>query len=237
MSVTFTGWGSMVRSAVRGLMSGVGLAVVPAALLLGSVTGCTAEPEAGRPSNGASSAKGGKDAAGDSGTAGGKGDAGAKAAEKGGSVGGAGSPCALPVTFDLAKSWKPEAVQAGFSQGTVSLACEIDAKPAGSVGYIRVWTGGKQGDDVRKALEGFVAEESKDREDEKYTETKAGAFDAVEISYLSNSEFQDGPKKERAFAVATPKGVVVLHLGGLDSQEHESMLPAYELAKKTLRGV
>jgi hypothetical protein len=228
-SVTFTGVGSMVRSAVRGLVSGVGLAVVPVALLLGTVTGCSAEPEGDRPVKGAAGAEDGKDA-GEAGGTGGDGTA-----EKGGSVGGAGSPCALPVTFDLAKSWKPEAVEAGFSQGTVSLACEIDAKPAGNVGFIRVWTGGKPGDDVRGVLEAFVAEESKNREGEKYSETKAGELDAVEISYRSNSEFQDGPKKERAFAVATPKGVVVVHLGGLDSTEHEQMLPAYELARKTLR--
>jgi hypothetical protein len=52
------------------------------------------------------------------------------AASSGGTIGAAGSACELPVTFDLAKSWKAEAVEAPLSQGPVTLACEIDAKPA-----------------------------------------------------------------------------------------------------------
>ncbi len=34
--------------------------------------------------------------------------------------------------------------------------------------------------------------------------------------------------------MSTPKGVVVLALGGLDTGEHEQMLPAYQLAKQSL---
>ncbi|MFD5348217.1 lipoprotein [Streptomyces anulatus] len=37
------------------------------------------------------------------------------------------------------------------------------------------------------------------------------------------------------FAVATPDGPVVVHLGGMDTEEHTAMLPAFELAKKTLK--
>ncbi|MFQ6142464.1 lipoprotein [Streptomyces seoulensis] len=36
-------------------------------------------------------------------------------------------------------------------------------------------------------------------------------------------------------AVAADAGPVVLHLGGLDSGEHDEMIPAYGLAKRTLR--
>ncbi|MFF3326614.1 lipoprotein [Streptomyces sp. NPDC002889] len=221
-----------MRSAMRGLVRGVGLGVVPAALLLGTVAGCSAEPEAARPAGRTASAKGGDDAEG--GKAGG-----AQGAEKGGSVGGSGSPCALPVTFDLAASWEPEAVDTALGalkQGPVTLVCEIDAKPAGNIGFMRVWTGGKRGDDARKALEAFVAAESKSREQEKYGETKAGEFAAAEVSYLNTDDALDAPKKERALAFTTPKGVVLLHLGGLDTQEHEQMLPAYELAKKSMSG-
>ena len=42
-------------------------------------------------------------------------------------------------------------------------------------------------------------------------------------------------KEQRALAVTTKRGPVVLHLGGLDTEEHRAMLPAYELAKRTLR--
>jgi hypothetical protein len=48
-------------------------------------------------------------------------------------------------------------------------------------------------------------------------------------------EVLDEQRTESAFAVATPDGPVVVHLGGLDSEEHREMLPAYELAKQTLK--
>ncbi|MBM9620206.1 lipoprotein [Streptomyces zhihengii] len=162
---------------------------------------------------------------------------------KAGSVGAETSACPLPVVFDLAEGWSPEAVAhepdgefaALLEQGPVSLRCEIDAKPAGHIGFLRVWAGGAAGDDPRAALEAFVADAAADREDEVYTETKAGAYDAVEVRYLNTGELLDAPKRERAFALTTPDGVVVVDLGGLDSEEHEQMLPAYELARKSLR--
>lgn len=211
-------------------MRGVGAGLVPTALVMGMLTGCSSEPGSGSgPDKPADSAKG---------TA--KGTDTAKAAEKGGTVGDSGSPCALPVSFDLAADWKPEAVNnddefGSFTQGTVTLVCEIDAKPAGNIGFLRVWTGGKSGDDARKALEAFVADEAKSREKVEYKETKAGDLSATEVTYVNTDEFLDEPKKERAFAVTTERGVVVLHLGGMDSEEHEEMLPAYELAKKSVR--
>lgn len=217
---------------MRVLLRGVGAGLAPAALATVVLTGCSSEGESDRPQPGAS-AKGA--AKGD-----GKGDA-AEAAAKGGTVGGAGSPCALPVSFDLAADWKPKAVkedkQFGLTkQGPVTLVCEIDAKPAGNIGFLRVWTGGKAGDDARKALEAFVAEEAKSRDKVAFAQIKAGEYAATEVTYLNTNEFLDAPKKERAFAVTTPKGVVVVHLGGLDNEEHEGMLPAYELAKKSLHG-
>lgn len=221
---------------MRGLLRGVGAGLVPAALVTVVLTGCSAEGESDRPQPGASAkgaAKGEAPGKGD-----GKGDA-AKAAAKGGTVGGAGSPCALPVSFDLAADWKPKAVkedkQFGLTkQGPVTLVCEIDAKPAGNVGFLRVWTGGRAGDDSRKALEAFVAEEAKSRDKVAYAQIKAGEYAATEVTYLNTNEFLDAPKKERALALTTPEGVVVVHLGGLDNEEHEGMLPAYELAKKSL---
>lgn len=160
-----------------------------------------------------------------------------------GSVGAPGSACPMPVTFSLAADWKPERLEsdkdsefaAVLDQGPVTLVCEIDAKPAGHIGFIRVWVGAEAGDDTRKALQAFVADGAKERTDEVYKETKAGKLAATEVTYINKNEFFDDPKQERAFAVATPQGLVVVDLGGFDSQEHEQMLPAYELAKRTLR--
>ncbi|MFG2728255.1 lipoprotein [Streptomyces canus] len=158
------------------------------------------------------------------------------AATSGGTIGATGSACELPVTFDIAKSWKAESVEAPLSQGPVSLACEIDAKPAGDIGFLRVWAG-KSGDaDTRTVLEAFVAAEDGVTK-EKYSTFTSGGVPGVEVEYLYSSELLGETKKESAFAVTTADGPVVVHLGGLDTEEHEEMLPAYELARRTLRTV
>jgi hypothetical protein len=225
-----------MRRQVRGAVLGA----VVAALTMGAVTGCSAETQP-PPSKraGGSPVPQDETAAKDTQTAGKH-----KEPAVGGPVGAADSACPMPVTFDLAEHWKPEAVTAPedeefaalFERGPVSLVCEIDAKPAGNIGFMRVWVGAGAGGDTRKALEAFVASGGDHHSKEAYTPIKAGSYEATEVTYVSTSELLDEPKKERAFAVATPKGVVVVDLGGLDSQEHEEMLPAYELARKTVRG-
>ncbi|WP_329621393.1 lipoprotein [Streptomyces sp. NBC_01255] len=155
-------------------------------------------------------------------------------------LGGPGTACALPVSFGLAEKWKPEAIEnpeneefaALTRQGPATVRCEVDAKPAGNVGYLRVWTAGKGS--ARAALEGFVKAEEKTSA-VTYRETKAGALPATEVTYIVRNDLMEESKEERAFAVATPKGTVIVHLGGLDTEEHRAMLPAYELAKTTLK--
>ncbi|MFG2431545.1 lipoprotein [Streptomyces sp. NPDC048590] len=163
-------------------------------------------------------------------------------AGKGRTLGSPGSGCELPVTFGLAADWKPQAVTVEpgsdlaelAEQGPVTMVCEIDAKPAGNIGYIRVWQGKESGDDPAVTLKAFVADEPGAGK-AVYTQVKAGALAATEVAYTVDGELLDEPKKERAFAVATPDGPLVVHLGGLDSDEHEAMLPAYELARRTLK--
>ncbi|MFI9627090.1 lipoprotein [Streptomyces sp. NPDC052042] len=164
-------------------------------------------------------------------------------AAEGGTVGGPGSACSLPVVFTLAESWKPKAVHVDPNselgaalgvQGGVTMVCEIDAKPAGHIGYLRVWRGEKSDRTPRQVLEAFTADESGAGK-LAYAEVKAGDLTATEVGYTVDGELLDGPKRERAFAVSAPNGPVVIHLGGLDTQEHEAMLPAYELAKQSLR--
>ncbi len=155
-------------------------------------------------------------------------------------LGGPGTACALPVSFELAADWKPNVIKnaedpefaALTRQGPVLSVCEIDAKPAGHLGYLRVWTG--RPGDARATLEGFVKAE-KNTSKVSYKETKAGALPATEVTYTVYNEIMEESKEERAFAVSTPKGTVVVHLGGLDSEEHREMLPAYELARSSLK--
>ncbi len=169
-----------------------------------------------------------------------------KVAKKGGRLGGAGSACELPVTFDLAAHWKPKAVSTKelppefaelaelTKRGPVTMVCEIDAKPAGNIGFLWVWQGKASAGDPHAVLKKFVAAEPKTSK-ATYTQVKAGALAATEVEYTTHSELLDESRKARALAVMTPKGPVVVELGGMDTQEHDEMLPAFELAKRTLK--
>ncbi|MGW0711981.1 lipoprotein [Streptomyces sp. NPDC002643] len=242
--------------AVRGAVRGTVLAQV--ALVAGVLTGCS-ESSGSTGSAGAAdggdaqpSATAGETAAEGSGKAAeGSGEAG-KVAAKGGSVGANGSACALPVVFDTAAKWRPEAVDtevaggdetaqeladALLRQGPFTAACEIDAKPAGNIGFIRVWTGeaGAADGDAEALLKEFVAAQG-DTSEAKYSDFSSDAeVSGTEVEYLYTSEALEETKKERAFITVTSKGPVVVHLGGFDTQEHEEMRPAYELAKRSLR--
>ena len=163
------------------------------------------------------------------------------AAAAGKPLGGPGTACALPVSFALAEQWEPEAIKnpedpdfaALTRQGPATVRCEVDGKPAGHVGFLRVWTAAGKGP-ARASLEAFVKAE-KGSSAASYRETKAGTLPATEVTYTVHNEVMEETKEERAFAVATPKGTVIVHLGGIDTEEHRAMLPAYELARTTLR--
>ncbi|MFI1069259.1 lipoprotein [Streptomyces puniciscabiei] len=182
--------------------------------------------------------------------------AGGAATASGGSIGAAGSACELPVRFDLAEHWKAEAIDAEaelskaskgsdgdltgsladafLRQGPVTAACEIDAKPAGHIGFLRVWTGKAGKTDPGSVLREFVAAEDNVSKERYHSFRTAGGLSGVEVEYLCTSKLLGETKKETALAVGTPGGPVVLHLGGMDTEEHEAMRPAYELAKRTL---
>jgi len=203
-----------------------------AALLAGVLTGCAEGAEDGDGKRASASATATR--------------AGAEVAERGGTIGAPGSACELPVTFDIAEEWTAESVDAGAAsdggevadallhRGPVTAACEVDAKPAGHIGFLRVWTGEAGDADARTVLKDFVAAEDGTSK-AKYHDFRTGSLKGVEVQYLYTSKLLDETKPERALAVTTPNGPVVVHLGGLDSGEHRAMLPAYELAKRTLR--
>jgi hypothetical protein len=156
-----------------------------------------------------------------------------------GHLGGSDTPCHLPVTFDLAKSWKAKAVDAeggaGLThQGGFTMACEVDAKPAGHLGFLRVWTAPKSVDTARQALDKFLAADRGITVPET-REVGVASVSGAEVTYIRDSPAADSKKRERLLAVATPSGTAILALGGFDTGEHEAMLPAYMLAKKTLR--
>ncbi|MFI1767264.1 lipoprotein [Streptomyces sp. NPDC020800] len=225
--------------------------VIQAVFLAVALGGCAGSADGGARTSGNSSA----------GSTGAKGSATASAATaSGGTIGASGSACELPVSFDIAKDWKAKGIDAErelskaskgakgsdgdvtgafadafLRQGPVTTACEIDAKPAGKIGFLRVWTGKPGNVDTRTVLRQFVAAEDNTSKETYRSFKTADGVSGVEVDYLCTSKLLEETKKERALAVSTPDGPVVLHLGGLDTEEHKAMLPAYELAKQTLR--
>lgn len=145
--------------------------------------------------------------------------------------------CDMPVTFRLAESWTPKPVRVEpddplaelTRRGPLTMVCEIDAKPAGNIGFLRVWTGAKG--EPRASLTAFIG---KDAREPVFTELRVGDRPAVEVVYQQKSQLDDEVEQERAFVVMTGQGLAAVSLDSFDSEEHEEMLPAYELAKSSL---
>jgi hypothetical protein len=141
------------------------------------------------------------------------------------------------VTFGLQASWRPQAVALGpddplaslARRGTLTLVCEIDAKPAGAIGFLRVYTG-KAGD-PRAALTGFIGASA---QAPVFSEQRVGDLPLLEVAYQAKSELEDTLEPERAFAVQAGSQLVVVALDSLDGDEQAAMLPAFELAKSSL---
>jgi hypothetical protein len=200
-----------------------------AAALVVALTACSSEPEPGSPQGGTQAEPAGAKPWLDD----------TKAATAQSKVGGPDTSCKLPVSFDVAAKWKAKQVEDAAeggslaNQGSFTMACEIDAKPAGHLGFLRVWTSKKPGP-ARKALEEFLAADRNITVPEIREVTVAGAA-AAEVTYVRDNPTAEIKKRERALLVPTPDGAALLHLGGLDDDEHEQMLPAYVLAKQTMK--
>jgi hypothetical protein len=140
---------------------------------------------------------------------------------------GPGTACPAPVAFDTAEKWSPEAIsEVSVNREGRALICEIDAKPAGILGFIRVWS--VQKTSPRVALDGVIAALRKPT-GMKYRNVAAGDKTALEVSY------QSGGSSGRAFAVAASSGeIVVTDWKGLDQEEHDAGLKAYELALSSI---
>ncbi|MEU3446581.1 lipoprotein [Streptomyces thermolilacinus] len=220
--------GAVVAVAASALLAGCGLGTEPAGTKIEAAPGSAATRSPAAPSSPAASPS---------------------PAAKGGTVGAAGSACPLPVpvTFGTAADWEPKKVKPVtdpdlrelnelLEQGTLTLACEIDAKPAGHLGFLKVWTDDAKDTTPRAVLESFVADDDSPAQ-AVYRDVRVGeggTLAATEVTYLVTSALLDEQKQARALAVMTPRGPLVLELGGMDTEEHEAMLPAYELAKATL---
>src|SRR5688572_14722060 len=134
----------------------------------------------------------------------------------------------LPVTFDLPAKWAPAAIDADTAAafgGPDRVACEVDAKPAGILGFIRVYLATTT--DARKAVTERVARSGVPK-DQKFRPVTTPAGAGVEVFYVGEG------RTVRAFAVPAGSGTVVVEWGGSDEDEHRSGLPAYVLVRTTL---
>jgi hypothetical protein len=143
-------------------------------------------------------------------------------------IGAEGSTCPLPMTFSMPGKWKATAVKVDFKAGPARLVCELDAKPAGHIGFLRVWRiEGPKPLDPQETVDKFLAEYAKDAKDRHYRRTKAGTLDSFETTWTKDGE------RERAILVSTLYGQVLINIDSADDEEYAGILPAYLLAKST----
>jgi hypothetical protein len=153
---------------------------------------------------------------------------GAGQAAAGGTIGGPGGDCPLPVTMSVAEKWKPRSVPAGiYDIDGARLACEIDAKPADHVGFLRVYVTPNAAA-PRSVLAKFLADAKSATEDQ-YRDVAPG----VELTYVSTT---DGDSvRRRVYAVPAPGHTVAVVLDAFDSDEYDDMVPAFLLAEHTIK--
>lgn len=170
--------------------------------------------------------------------------------EVAGTIGDPGSACPLPVTFDRAIGWQPdvpgpvdavtdaslrEALDALTSPGPFELACEVEAPS--NVGLLRVYTGPAKlaSRDPERLLRTFADELEGGTDLTFATRESPDGLPITDVTYTEVVELLDEERPRRAFLVAVDDAVVVVHIGGLDAEEHEGMVPAFELAMGSVR--
>ena len=149
-------------------------------------------------------------------------------AASGGRIG-PGTQCPNGPKFDIPAKWKAsDSSDMGMAvANTLDLLCEIDAKPAGVLGIMRVFADTTTNTDLRTIGASFVADWSKGATEIEYRDHKVGAKDGVEVRYRIDGHVN------RAFVVRPAAATIVVHWGGLDDDEHTAGLPAYILARNS----
>ncbi|MEV4493404.1 lipoprotein [Micromonospora coxensis] len=144
-------------------------------------------------------------------------------------VGPKGSTCPLPITFSVPAKWKVRAVTSGADRktGPAVPICEIDAKPAGHIGFLRVWRiEGPAPRTPQITLDAFMDDDGRATE-RQYRRTKAGPLDSFEASWAGERA------RRRAILVSSLYGKVLITLDGADSDGFTAVFPAYQLAKSS----
>lgn len=146
-------------------------------------------------------------------------------------VGPENSACALPVSFTVARGWQAQAPSGGPTQGGAELLCEIDGKPAGHLGYVHVWHSDEA--DAMTALSTFATDRF--GAGHQYTEPIVDRQHAAEVSYVERLEDVEIDQPTRALALPVSNGTVLIATTAPNEEEFQANLPAYVLAKNTVR--
>ncbi len=137
---------------------------------------------------------------------------------------GPGTECAIPATMPIAAKWSPkDAAFYRWSTGGLTLRCEIDAKPAGVTGMIRVFA--YTNADLEQALAVLMITPLFGGKTTAERKVTIGGKSGVEAALAANHE---GPG--RAFAAG---GLLVVWRAA-DEAEFKSGLPGYVLARDAI---
>lgn len=150
---------------------------------------------------------------------------------------GPGSECKdTPVRFDVPDKWTVGYIGSGFGAefpvAGMPLMCEIDAKPGGIIGFIRVWHG-RSTREPKAVLEDYVKQIAPRAVDVRYRPTRIGDLDAWEVWYQRPPDDVSDESQGRAFALSTDGQAVVTGWSALDDADYIAGLPGYVLARNS----
>jgi hypothetical protein len=166
-------------------------------------------------------------------------------ASPGGTAGGTGSPCPLPVSFPLADGWtaKPVVVPEGelaelvgealTKRGGTTARCEVDGRQAGG-GFLRIWAADSPTVAPRAALESFATVSDETIEGQQFRNVRAGGLDATEMTWLTTSSLTEEKSRNWALAVQAAGQTLVFAVNEGLITERTDVLPAYRLAVRGL---
>ncbi|MEU4553048.1 lipoprotein [Micromonospora violae] len=162
-------------------------------------------------------------------------------ASPGGTTGGTGSPCPVPVSFPLADGWTAKAIEppkgelaelvgeALTKRGGTTVRCEVDGRSAGG-GFLRIWAADTPTIAPRAALEGFAAGGGETISGQQVRDLRAGGFDATEMTWLATSALAEEESRNWALAVQSAGQTLVFAVNEGLITERTDVLPAYRLA-------
>ncbi|QDY78263.1 lipoprotein [Streptomyces qinzhouensis] len=155
-------------------------------------------------------------------------------------IGAAGGACDLPFTFDTPADWKVAAVNTeamgDFTVGMAEMVCELDARHAGTSGFVRLWNDPTETATTRLVLERFVADSRLEKvRNVEYRELKAGPYKAVEVTFDGYNSLFESDQKELHLAFPTAEGFTVIDIDSQHPVAYKELLPEYERIRKTLR--